>query len=198
MISYAWSTNKDQIITFAYFFKTNIYMKSTLKYALMMAFGLLLSMTAQAQKFGFVNSGSILEAMPQVKEAESNLEALGKQLQAKGEKMMQDFQLKYQELERKVQAGDITPKAQETEAAMLEEERNKILQYEQDMQKQLSDKREALLSPILAEVKTAIDAVAKDNGYTYIFDGSPGVGVILYADESTNVTSLVKGKLGLQ
>lgn len=169
-----------------------------MKYALTMAFGLLLSMSAQAQKFGFVNSGSILEAMPQVKEAESNLEALGKQLQAKGEKMMQDFQLKYQELERKVQAGDITPKAQETEAATLEEERNKILAYEQDMQKQLTDKREALLTPILAEVKTAIDAVAKDNGYTYIFDGSPGVGVILYADESTNVTALVKTKLGLQ
>jgi outer membrane protein len=52
-------------------------MKITLKYALMAAFGLMLSMTAQAQKFGFVNSGAILEAMPQVKEAESNLEALG-------------------------------------------------------------------------------------------------------------------------
>ena len=158
----------------------------------------MLTMTAQAQKFGFVNSGSILEGMPQVKEAESNLEALGKQLQAKGEKMMQDFQLKYQELERKVQAGEITPKAQETETAMLEEERNKILAYDQDMQKQLGDKREALLAPILEQVKTAIDAVAKENGYTYIFDGSPGVGVILYADESTNVTALVKTKLGIQ
>ena len=169
-----------------------------MKYALTAAFGLMLTMTAQAQKFGFVNSGSILEGMPQVKEAESNLEALGKQLQAKGEKMMQDFQLKYQELERKVQAGEITPKAQETETAMLEEERNKILAYEQDMQKQLGDKRESLLAPILEQVKTAIDAVAKENGYTYIFDGSPGVGVILYADESTNVTALVKTKLGIQ
>ena len=169
-----------------------------MKYALTAAFGLMLTMTAQAQKFGFVNSGSILEGMPQVKEAESNLEALGKQLQAKGEKMMQDFQLKYQELEHKVQAGEITPKAQETETAMLEEERNKILAYDQDMQKQLGDKREALLAPILEQVKTAIDAVAKENGYTYIFDGSPGVGVILYADESTNVTALVKTKLGIQ
>lgn len=169
-----------------------------MKYALTAAFGLMLTMTAQAQKFGFVNSGSILEGMPQVKEAESNLEALGKQLQAKGEKMMQDFQLKYQELERKVQAGEITPKAQETETAMLEEERNKILAYDQDMQKQLGDKRESLLAPILDQVKTAIDAVAKENGYTYIFDGSPGVGVILYADESTNVTALVKTKLGIQ
>lgn len=172
-------------------------MKSTMKYALMMAFGILLSMSVQAQKFGYVNSGSILEAMPEVKEAESNLEALGKQLQAKGEKMMQDFQLKYQDLDRRVQAGDITPKAQEQESAALEEERNKILQYDQDMQKQLSDKRESLLTPILEKVKTAIDAVAKDNGYTYIFDGSPGVGVILYADESTNVTNMVKTKLGL-
>lgn len=173
-------------------------MKSIMKYALTAAFGLMLTMTAQAQKFGFVNSGSILEGMPQVKEAESNLEALGKQLQSKGEKMMQDFQLKYQDLERRVQAGEITPKAQETETAMLEEERNKILAYDQDMQKQLGDKREALLAPILDQVKTAIDAVAKENGYTYIFDGSPGVGVILYADESTNVTALVKTKLGIQ
>ena len=173
-------------------------MKLILKYALMMSIGMTLSMSAQAQKFGFVNSGAILEAMPQVKEAESNLEALGKQLQAKGEKMMQDFQLKYQELQRKVDAGEITPKAQEAEAAALEEQRNTILAYDQDMQKQLSDKRDSLLSPILAQIKTAIDAVAKDNGYTYIFDGSPGVGVILYADESTNVTALVKTKLGIQ
>ncbi len=169
-----------------------------MKYALTATFGLMLTLTAQAQKFGFVNSGSILEGMPQVKEAESNLEALGKQLQAKGEKMMQDFQLKYQELERKVQAGEITPKAQETETATLEAERNKILAYDQDMQKQLGDKRESLLAPILEQVKTAIDAVAKENGYTYIFDGSPGVGVILYADESTNITALVKAKLGIQ
>ena len=121
-------------------------MKSTWKYALSLALGMILMGTVQAQKFGYVNSGSVLEAMPEVKEAESNLDALGKQLQAKGEKMMQDFQLKYQELDRKVQAGEITPKDQETQTAALEEERNKILQYDQDMQKQLADKKEALLA----------------------------------------------------
>ena len=173
-------------------------MKSILRYSLATIVGTLLSISVSAQKFGYVNSGAILEAMPAVKEAESNLEALGKQLQAKGEKMMQDFQLKYQDLERKVQAGEITPKDQETQTAALETERNAILQYDQDMQKQLTDKREALLTPILDQVKNAITAVAKENSYTYIFDGSPGVGVILYADESTDVTSMVKAKLGLQ
>jgi outer membrane protein len=173
-------------------------MKSTMKYTLMLMLGFALSLSAQAQKFGYVDSGSILETMPKVKEAESNLEALGKQLQAKGEKMMQDFQLKYQDLQKKVQGGEITPKDQQTQAAVLEEERNKILQFEQDMQTQLAEKRESLLSPILEEVRAAIQTVAKENSYTYIFDGSPGVGVILYADETTNVTKQVKTKLGIQ
>lgn len=163
----------------------------------MLALAITMSVTAYAQKIGYVDSGSLLTMMPKVKEAESNLETLGKQLQAKGQKMMQDFQVKYQDLERRAQAGDIAPKDQEAQVAMLKEEENKILQFEQEMQSQIAAKREELLSPILDEVRTAIQTVAKDNGYSYIFDGSPGVGVLLYADEATNVTPLVKSKLGL-
>lgn len=173
-------------------------MKSILKYTLIPALALVLSVSASAQKIGYVDSGSLLTMMPKVKEAESNLETLGKQLQAKGQKMMQDFQVKYQDLERRAQAGDIAPKDQEAQVALLKEEENKILQFEQEMQTQLAAKREELLAPILEEVRSAIQMVAKDNGYSYIFDGSPGIGVLLYADETTNVTALVKAKLGLQ
>ena len=173
-------------------------MKSILKYTLIPALAIVLSFTANAQKIGYVDSGSLLTMMPKVKEAESNLETLGKQLQAKGQKMMQDFQVKYQDLERRAQAGDIAPKDQEAQVALLKEEENKILQFEQEMQTQLAAKREELLAPILEEVRSAIQMVAKDNGYSYIFDGSPGIGVLLYADETTNVTGLVKAKLGLQ
>ena len=169
-----------------------------LRYVLILALTGLLYFTAGAQKVGYVDSATLLESMPKVKEAESNLETLSKQLQAKGQKMMQDFQTKYQDLERRAQAGDIAPKDQEAQVALLKEEENKILQFEQEMQSQLAAKRDELLAPILEEIKSAISAVAKENGYSYIFDGSPGVGVLLYADETTNVTALVKGKLGIQ
>jgi outer membrane protein len=173
-------------------------MNLKMKYILGLAVCLLIGTTgAQAQKFGYVDSNSILESMPKVKEAESELEALNKQLQAKGQKMMQDFQAKYEELQRKVQAGEITPKDQDIQSAALEEERQKIVAFDQEMQTQMAQKRDSLLAPILEEVRTAIQSVAKDNGYTYVFDGSPGVGVLLYADETTNITSLVKSKLGL-
>ena len=174
-------------------------MNHSMKYILGLALCLLMGATQMdAQKFGYVDSNAILAGMPKVKEAESNLEALQKQLQAKGQKMMEDFQVKYEELQRRVQAGDITPKDQEAQTALLEEERNKILQFDQDMQAQMAEKRDSLLAPILEEVRTAITTVAKDNGYTYVFDGSPGVGVLLYADDSTNLTSMVKTKLGIQ
>ncbi|MBK9982596.1 MAG: OmpH family outer membrane protein [Saprospiraceae bacterium] len=172
-------------------------MKSILKYTLMLVLAVTFCVSAEAQKIGYVDSGSLLEMMPKVKEAESNLETLGKQLQAKGQKMMTDYQTKAQDLQRRVQAGDIAPKDQDAQVAMLKDDEAKIQQFDQDMQKQLSDKREALLAPILNEVKTAIQTVAKENGYTYIFDGSPGVGVLLYADETTNITAQVKAKLGI-
>ena len=173
-------------------------MKPTFKMAVALVAGCLLSVSAMAQKFGYVESGKILEGLPKVKEAESNLEALGKQLQAKGQKMMEDFQIKYTELEKRVREGDITPKEQETQVAALKEEETKILAYEQDMQNQLAAKRDELLAPILDEVRAAITAVAKEGGYAYVFDGSPGVGVLLYADETTNLTDLVMKKLGVQ
>ena len=45
--------------------------------------------TVQAQKFGYVNSTAILAEMPEVKQMEANLEALQKQLQKKGQSMVE-------------------------------------------------------------------------------------------------------------
>lgn len=159
---------------------------------------ILFSISVHAQKFGYLNSAAILQEMPKVKEAEANLETLQKQLQAKGQKMLEAFQIKYQELERKNNQGEIAPKELEEAAAKLKSEETDIAKFEQDMQKQIFEKRETLLKPILDEVNDAIKQIADENGYTYIFDASPGVGVLLYADESTDLTDLVKAKLGLQ
>lgn len=168
-----------------------------LKYTLVLAGMLTLSSVASGQKFGYLNSAALLQEMPEVKEAESNLEVLQKQLQAKGQQMLQSFQQKYLELERKNSQGEISPKELEAESAKLKEEETKIAQFEQDMQNQIFEKRNTLLEPILNKVNDAIKAVAEEEGYAYIFDASPGSGILLYADESTDVYDKVKAKLGL-
>lgn len=165
------------------------------KFAFVLAVMCLSTMALDAQKFGYLNSAALLQEMPEVKEAEANLETLQKQLQAKGQKLVEDFQIKYSDLERRHTAGEIPPKDLEIEAQKLRDEEATIGKYEQDMQKQLMEKREALLQPILDGVNDAIKQVAEEEGYTYIFDSSAGV--LLYADETTDVTDKVKAKLGM-
>jgi outer membrane protein len=165
-----------------------------LKYAVV-AIALLMTTQVDAQKFGYVNSQALLAGMPEVKQAEANLEALKTQLQKKGQQMLVDLEATYKDLQRKEAQGELSPKQLETEAAKLKEDENKIGQFEQDMQLQLMQKQEELMKPVIDKVNSAIKSVATEGGYTYIFDTISGF--ILYADESNDVTEQVKTKLGM-
>jgi outer membrane protein len=162
--------------------------------ALFVAFALATS-TASAQKIGHINSQAILTEMPEVKAAESNLEAFQTQLQKKGQKMIEDFQKKYQEIARKEQQGELSPRQLEEETKKLKSEEENIQKYEQEMQMQVLSKREELLQPILDRVNDAIEKVSKEKGYSYIIDLSAGM--LLYAQEESDITVDVKKILGL-
>ena len=71
----------------------------------------------------------------------------------------------------------------------------RIQAFQQNAQNALQQKEQELLEPILSKARAAIEDVAKEGNFTYIFDSS--MGSILYADESENVMALVKKKLGL-
>jgi outer membrane protein len=149
----------------------------------------------QAQKFGFLNSAGILSEVPEVKQAESNLKAYQEQLSKQGQQKVEALQAKYTELARKEKQGEIAPKALQEQADKLKLEEEDLAKLEQEMQSQLGQKREALLQPILDKINKAIQDVAKENGFSYIFDSSAGI--LLYADETTDVSALVRTKLGL-
>ncbi|MCI5084154.1 MAG: OmpH family outer membrane protein [Saprospiraceae bacterium] len=152
-----------------------------------------LATSVQAQKFGYVESAKILADFPQVKQAEANLEALQKQLQKKGQSMIEQLQKDYQAVQQKIERGELSPKQQEEEAKKLKERELEIGKFEQDMVKQIQDKRQSLLEPIYKKVNDAIAQVAKEGGYQFIFEK----GVLLYSEEGMNVSEQVKAKLGM-
>lgn len=153
------------------------------------------SSNLSAQKFGYLNSQALLSEMPEVKQADAELQALQTQLEKKGQQMVQDLQTKYQDLQRREQSGEISPKALDEEARKLKEQETEIGKFEEDMQKELTTKRQQKLQPLLDKVNTAIKQVATENQFTYIFDSSAGI--LLYAQETMDVTALVKTKLGI-
>ena len=147
----------------------------------------------QAQKFGYVNSQEILASMPDVKQADANLEALQKQLQKKGQGMVEQLQKDYAEIQQKIERGELSPKQQEEEGKKLETRQQEIAKFEQEMVNQIQEKRATELKPISDKINKAISDVAKENGFQFIFDQ----GILLYAESAQDVSSLVKGKLGI-
>ncbi len=152
-----------------------------------------MAQSVSAQKFGYINSAIILSEMPELKQAEAALEALQQQLQKKGQSMVEKLQTDYAAVQQKMERGELSPKDQETEAARLKTMEEEVGKFEQDMMKQLQTKRDELLQPIYSKVNQAINDVAKENGFQFIFDQ----GVLLFAEESQNIGPLVKTKLGI-
>ncbi|MDX1939917.1 MAG: OmpH family outer membrane protein [Saprospiraceae bacterium] len=168
-------------------------MKTTLKITSLLIVLFCVAFSAQAQKFGYINSNAILAEMPLVKQADATLEALQKQLQKKGQGMVEQFQKDYAAVQQKVERGELSPKQQEEEAKKLETAQADIQKFEQEMVQQLQTKRNELMDPILKSVNDAIQAIAKEGGFQFIFDEA----VLLYKDTSMDVTAQVKAKLGI-
>jgi outer membrane protein len=154
-----------------------------------------LAFSTSAQKLGYVNSQEVISLMPDVKEANSNLETYSAQLTKRAEQMYQSLQTKAGALQQKRDNGEISPKQLEIELATLQQEEQKLVEFQGQSQNDIQLKQQALLEPILKKVQDAIDAIAAEESYTYIFDGSQGL--ILYADDDANITDKVKARLGI-
>lgn len=154
------------------------------------------TVSLSAQKFGYVNSQEILSMMPELQEANSQLDVMKNMFSKKGQDMVQELRTKYQALQKKQASGEVAPIVLEKEAAELKAEEEKIIEFEKTSQQKMYEKSEELIKPIQAKLNKAIKDVAAENGYSYIFDSASGI--VLYADDAVNVANLVKAKLGLK
>ncbi|MBK9734847.1 MAG: OmpH family outer membrane protein [Saprospiraceae bacterium] len=153
------------------------------------------SIHVQAQKVGFINTQEILALLPEVKQANSDIEVMKTMFQKKGQDMVKALQTKYQELQKAQANGEIAPLEAEKQTKVLKDEEAALGEFEKTSQQKIYEKSEELLKPIQERMNKAIKDVAAENGFLYIFDS--GVGVILYSDPTADATKMVKAKLGI-
>lgn len=150
-------------------------------------------MAVFAQKFGKVNTQVVVQSLPDYAKAQGEMAALSKQKENDLKSMQDELTRKYQEYDKSKSAMNPT-KQKETEEE-LQGLNAKIQQAYQDAQKELSEKNNALLEPILTKVQNAITAVGKAGGYTTIFEIGTS-GVVFFGDNVKDVTEEVKAKVG--
>ncbi len=144
-------------------------------------------------KFGYIDSSELLSVMPEKKTAETELQNFAKSLESQLSAMQGEYQASVQDYQSN--EATYTDLVKQDKIAEIQGLEQRIQSFQQNAQNALQQKEQELLEPILSKARTAIEDVAKEGNFTYIFDSS--MGSILYADESENVMALVKKKLGL-
>lgn len=146
-------------------------------------------------KFGHINSNELLSLMPERDSAQAQLQKYSKMLQDEMESMQNELQTKYADYEQKQNTyTDLVKKSKETEIQDLQ---RRVQEFQSSAQQDYQQKQSELFKPIMDKAQKAIEKVAKENGFTYIFDLGAG-GVLYFSDQSIDILPLVKKELGIQ
>jgi outer membrane protein len=168
---------------------------TTSKKLLAVAAIVLFATNMQAQvKLGHINSTNLLGMMHETKIADSTLQKFGESLQTQLKTMSAEYDSKVADYKDKSGAmADVVKASKEKEINDLGQ---RIQEFQQSAQESMQKKKEEVYSPIIKKAEEAIKTIAKEKGYTYVFDS--GVGAILYSNDSDDILPLVKAKLGLK
>ncbi len=149
------------------------------------------------QKMGYADWDYIFSQMPEYKQIDSDLKTFSSQLE-------NQLKAKSSELETKYKAYQAMP-ATTPDAIRADKERElqgmqeSIQKFQQDASTSLQTKQNTLMAPVYSKVGKAIEDVAKENGYAFIFAPQMpnGGDILLYSDDKYDISLLVLKKLGI-
>ncbi len=156
---------------------------------------LFLGFTAtQAQsKVAHINTQELVAAMPQTKQMEDELKKVAQAYDNDYKTQTTALQAKLQKYD--AEAATQTDTENQKRALEVEELKKKLQLFAQSAQQELQKKQFDLYKPIEESAQKAIKDVATAKGFQYVFDSSPGKGLIVFTGE--DLMAAVKAKLGL-
>ncbi len=147
-----------------------------------------------AQKFAFINSQAIMQSAPGRVEAElqfqKDMEVFRSQVTKLGDS------LNVLSETYKKEEPSLSPTAKEARLKTLREKEADYQERVQKLNEQAQQREAELMQPILDKVRSVLDDMRAEGGYSFIFDVSAGA-VIVSADKNLDITERVVSKLKL-
>jgi outer membrane protein len=170
-------------------------MKHFITFFVLLLTGLFSAAFAQNYKFGHINTQELIVLMPERDSAQVKMETITKDLQEQIQAMQLELQTKYTTYQQK----------QATWTAAILEAKQKEIQdlsvrseeFQRTAQEELQRAQQQLLQPVIQKATKAIEKVAKQEGFTYIFDISTGVVQYFNPEQSIDILPLVKKELNI-
>ncbi|KAB8152036.1 OmpH family outer membrane protein [Kordia sp. TARA_039_SRF] len=152
------------------------------------------SFTNAQTKVAHINTQQLISAMPEMKEAKDEFDKLQKSLGADIQASITEYRNKLTQYTNEApNKTDAENDARKKELAELEQ---RIQEAQAAADKTTQQKYIDLTKPIQEKALAAIQKVAKEQGFQYVLDETPGSGV-LFA-EGTNLMDAVKKELGIK
>lgn len=145
-------------------------------------------------KIAVINTQDILQLMPEYDSASTAMQKKYAEMEQQLQMMMEELQNKQTALEQ--QKDSLTPMWYSMRLQEIKDLQSRIQQFQQGAQQELNDYQNKLIAEILKKVQAAVKEVAKENGYTHVIDNSSQI--VLYFDDTFDITQLVKDKLNLK
>lgn len=149
-----------------------------------------------AAKIGYADVAYIFSQLPEMKQIETELKSTQTQLKNQIDTKYQDFQKKLADYNANLNTM-LDAVRQNTERELQQMQQN-IEKLQVDAQTTIQTKEAQLMEPVQKKIGKGIEDVAKENGFTFILNQQiNNIDVILYGDETLDVSDLVLKKLGV-
>lgn len=152
------------------------------------------SLSAQDLKFAHIDIQKLVATLPDKVKADKALQDEAAKLQSQLKIMSEELDKKYADyMAQKDSLPDLVKSIKEKE---IQDQNQRIQNYNQLAQQSLGQKEQELLKPIIDKVQKAIDEVGAEKGFIYIFDVSSKV-ILFYSEKSVDAEPHVRAKLGI-
>jgi outer membrane protein len=149
----------------------------------------------ESQRIAHVNYAEVINVMPEVALLQDSLKKSSDALVAELQVMRDEYNTKLAAyVEQQNTLVESIKLRRQQDIADLEERMGNFQQYAQNVQEQL---QQNLFAPIQEKLQKAINDVATENHYTYVFNNQPQI-LLFVSPKGIDATPLVKTKLGLK
>lgn len=153
-----------------------------------------------AQKYAYVDTEYILDNIPEYKDAQLQIDDLAEQYQAEIEEKFAEIGQMYKNLEAEaVLMPDDIRESRETEIREAEKKVKQLQNQRFGVGGDLFDKREELVRPIQEKIYNAIEEIAIEKNYAFVFDKAGSLTILFSSDKfdiSDDILDMVGAELG--
>ncbi len=166
-----------------------------LKKAFSLFFGLVFGFSAQAQRFGIVDTEKVLTQIPDYAQAQQQLDQLSRTWESEIESLMSEANAMRADYE--AEKVLLTEEMKEERLKAIKEKEEEAKQKQQlyfGAKGKIYTKRQELIKPIQDKIYNAVQEVARRKNLDAVFDKGSGL-VTLYISERVDISDEVLDKL---